>query len=372
MGTDEESRRDYFTKTATEIMAGEGPDLVIADSFADFEFENIYKMVQAGAFYDLNNILLPDENFQEEDYVSAALEAGQFSGKQYLMPHSLGNPYYITTEEILKAEGINPENITDYSSLLEQFGGFAKDHALPATFGPTRNDTLYLLNYADVKAGTADAENDNMRKTMENYGTIYTQDVNGSYGFESNVTNLTNDICNLVFWEYGYEAVGTMGALNRQATPYVIPVKDINGEISARINKYCAISAQSKNKQLAYDYMMMSITMPPLINDGNCGIPAYKPSYHAIMDEIKKCMADGNFYPKEMQEDFQMDLPVEPLTEDQYQQLDAIYNQIKHCVLHSDADTIFQQAVMPYLEGKASLETCLADAQSKLEVYLSE
>ena len=218
VGTDEESRKDYFTKTATEIMAGEGPDLIIADSFAGFEFENIYKMVDAGAFYDLNNFLLPDENFQEADYVSAALEAGQFSGRQYLMPHSLGNPYYITTEEILQAEGINLSDITDYGSLLEQFGNFAREHTLPAAFGPARNDTLYLLNYADVKAGTADAKKETIVRAMENYGTIYTQDVNGSYSFERNAANLTGDICNLVFWEYGYEAVGPMGNLNRQAT----------------------------------------------------------------------------------------------------------------------------------------------------------
>ena len=146
----------------------------------------------------------------------------------------------------------------------------------------------------------------------------------------------------------------------------------MNGDVSTRINKYCAISAQSKNKRLAYDYMMMSITMTPLMGEGNTGIPVYKPAYHAIMDEIKTYMADGNFYPKEMQEAFQMDLPVEPFTEEQYQQLDTIYDQIAHCVFHSDADTIFQQAVMPYLEGKASLDACLADAQSKLEVYLSE
>lgn len=67
----------------TQLMAGEGPDLLLLDQDQQL-FQDIIKTAQGGAFYDLAPLL--DETIAETDCVPAVMDAGIVDGKRYFVP----------------------------------------------------------------------------------------------------------------------------------------------------------------------------------------------------------------------------------------------------------------------------------------------
>lgn len=69
-------QQDYQDTLNTELMAGKGPDLLLFDD----QVPNIYKLMDIGLFYNLDNFLLADEEFHREEYDAKRLDMGLYKG----------------------------------------------------------------------------------------------------------------------------------------------------------------------------------------------------------------------------------------------------------------------------------------------------
>lgn len=116
-----ENNDDMCTKMSTEIMAGEGPDIISLNQNLPFE-----KLIENEAFLDINSLINNDETkdkIELDEYNSFIMNVGVYDGKRYIVPLSYGMDVLVSTQERLKqfnVSGNNGETLT-YSNVSVKF-----------------------------------------------------------------------------------------------------------------------------------------------------------------------------------------------------------------------------------------------------------
>lgn len=119
-----ENNDDMCTKMSTEIMAGEGPDIISLNQNLPFE-----KLIENEAFLDINSLINNDETkdkIELDEYNSFIMNVGVYDGKRYIVPLSYGMDVLVSTQERLKqfnVSGNNGETLT-YSNVSVKFFPF--------------------------------------------------------------------------------------------------------------------------------------------------------------------------------------------------------------------------------------------------------
>lgn len=119
-----ENNDDMCTKMSTEIMAGEGPDIISLNQNLPFE-----KLIENEAFLDINSLINNDETkdkIELDEYNSFIMNVGVYDGKHYIVPLSYGMDVLVSTQERLKqfnVSGNNGETLT-YSNVSVKFSPF--------------------------------------------------------------------------------------------------------------------------------------------------------------------------------------------------------------------------------------------------------
>ena len=119
-----ENNDDMCTKMSTEIMAGEGPDIISLNQNLPFE-----KLIENEAFLDINSLINNDETkdkIELDEYNSFIMNVGVYDGKRYIVPLSYGMDVLVSTQERLKqfnVSGNNGETLT-YSNMSVKFSPF--------------------------------------------------------------------------------------------------------------------------------------------------------------------------------------------------------------------------------------------------------
>ena len=119
-----ENNDDMCTKMSTEIMAGEGPDIISLNQNLPFE-----KLIGNEAFLDINSLINNDETkdkIELDEYNSFIMNVGVYDGKRYIVPLSYGMDVLVSTQERLKqfnVSGNNGETLT-YSNVSVKFSPF--------------------------------------------------------------------------------------------------------------------------------------------------------------------------------------------------------------------------------------------------------
>lgn len=119
-----ENNDDMCTKISTEIMAGEGPDIISLNQNLPFE-----KLIENEAFLDINSLINNDETkdkIELDEYNSFIMNIGVYDGKRYIVPLSYGMDVLVSTQERLKqfnVSGNNGETLT-YSNVSVRFSPF--------------------------------------------------------------------------------------------------------------------------------------------------------------------------------------------------------------------------------------------------------
>ena len=97
---DKEKREIEIQKLRTEIMAGKGPDvyIMVPEPENTVEevmplLENPYQTMQSGALASLDEFMEKDSYWEESTYNKNILKAGQYDGRQYIIPMSV--EYYV-------------------------------------------------------------------------------------------------------------------------------------------------------------------------------------------------------------------------------------------------------------------------------------
>ena len=119
-----ESQEEMKLKMSTEIMAGEGPDIISLNQNLPFE-----KLIENEAFLDINSLINNDETkdkIELDEYNSFIMNVGVYDGKRYIVPLSYGMDVLVSTQERLKqfnVSGNNGETLT-YSNVSVKFSPF--------------------------------------------------------------------------------------------------------------------------------------------------------------------------------------------------------------------------------------------------------
>ena len=95
---------EYSNIMNTELMAGEGPDVIVADPSI---FNSFHKTMNSGIFYDINSFMENDNDFIPSEYNKTVLDSGIVDGKRLFVPIAYKVPCIWTTKSISEDTGLS-------------------------------------------------------------------------------------------------------------------------------------------------------------------------------------------------------------------------------------------------------------------------
>ena len=128
-----ENLENYGTVLSSELMAGQGPDVILwnnAPSTSSLgSFSDIYKVMESGSFYNLDNFLANDPDFNSNDYLSEILDNGIYKGERLYMPISYSMNILVSSQETLDQNGISLAGEPSFAEFSKQTGGYCEEIA---------------------------------------------------------------------------------------------------------------------------------------------------------------------------------------------------------------------------------------------------
>ena len=103
-------REAIINQLSAEILSGGGPDLFIMEGHRWTEinlFPDIEKAMGNGTFLDLTEAMEKEGLSREEDFYTAVLDAGQWEGRQYILPLGFSVPLMVSAADVLNASSFD-------------------------------------------------------------------------------------------------------------------------------------------------------------------------------------------------------------------------------------------------------------------------
>ena len=255
---------DYRTKLASELMTGEGPDilLMINDGNETTDYlPDMMKLIQNDVFMDVNLM-----NVDFSDCNQTVMKSGIYDSKQILVPlnYSLGILY--TTEERMTEAGIEYRKGMTLAEFAEPLGAFYESNPSKKAF---INYMTAQFIFPHNTAAYLDYENNSFLDPDEGIGII-------SYMFYRNLKNYGESYTDiyrsgdLVFmsgrnFNGWYENIGMLNSLyaddiSKDETPVVFALPTIAGTAPApHITYALLVNANTDNKQAAERFIKTAI-----------------------------------------------------------------------------------------------------------------
>ncbi len=371
-------QQDYQDTLNTELMAGKGPDLLLFDD----QVPNIYKLMDIGLFYNLDNFLLADEEFHREEYDAKRLDMGLYKGQRLYIPLDYGIFFWLTTEEALKAQDVSiPSSCTfeAFTEALEQFISKGLDE--PGLF---EKDGLHLsrivqysgLQFIDFERGEVNVDTEEFAQCMRLCKILY------PYRMIPNEDGVFVDTSNSisgekVLWVFNrrqlfidsFGSLFTMdyrGLLSKE-TPQLIYLPNLNGG-NPVVTDYtkAAIRSSSPNKANAYRFLKLLLSEEiQSVSLSLWGMPVNKAAFE------KTLKSHWNLSKSATGPDLSVELKPLPLeTADQFIETMQQAENYRNNSLQAIALVI--RHMTPWFEDVQSYEACLAELRSQLEILLYE
>lgn len=262
--TDSESKDELYQQVAAQIMAGEGPDVfIVDDSVLDME-----KLVRQGIFADMEPFFEAD-NFDWEPYHKTVMDGGVWNGKRFAIPLSYDFPLLFTTRTALEETGFDTEACKDYQGFLEETTHYMKD---PTQTRPLFHNVLCVtdvtgfsgISIVDYDTRTADLSSPALQLGLQWYKTVMEN--------HPNYNQISNGLENAAVVRDGqalwttsilgalYGFYNEFAALKTVDEAIMMPIRDLDGGIQAKIKYSVAVRANSDNLQNAYDYIKILLS----------------------------------------------------------------------------------------------------------------
>lgn len=365
---------NYNKKLAAACMSGDGPDMLYIDTV--FPVSNdIYKMQQAGAFADLTEFMKKDRDFHKDDYNQVILNGVKFKGKQFIMPISYSIPLFSSTKEAIEKSKINVSKCNNSNGLIEELNSYWERNKnvenAPHLFPEPREFKFFYqymnLPIIDYENSTANINNDLFKKGLEFWKLAYNLEEKSGMGYQPRFVP--------TYFPTGKYALGleaicsfdeyfmNMRALRMIGEPVTFPWYDENGGIQANLCNGIMINSNSENKNNAWNFI--KLTLSQASQERLCyllgGIPILKSSWDICFKkytQVKVCtgeLEESKGLPQSDLEDFK-----------------KLQDEITGVYMRFPTDRDFYDLLIPYFEGKKSYDEIIKEAQSFLDIYLSE
>lgn len=390
---DLELMENYRTVLQTEMMAGSGPDVVLwcndPGPFLSDNFEDLYKVMGADTFYNLDNFIAQDEDFHMSDYNEAVMDSGIYRGKRQFVPLCYGVNTLMTSQEFMDEEGISLSRQPTFEELctyVNQYcAKYQDDEDRWPFYIPDKNESLCAFLYPfngleilDYEQEQIKLDSDAFRQTMEAYRTIhpsvYTR-TTGGHDFprkpypqlvdERAVLFMTSQYVSL------YMATMTYGGLMSYGeTPLIFGFPNVNGGKSAAYAKTCAaIPQNAQNKTNAYHFIKIllseTVQSDHLLTYSAMDLPVHHQSRRTKLQSELQLRADR--YGLSAQ------LSVTPVSDEQLEQIYQVFTDVEGVKNYSvTLSHMVWEAMLPYFDGTTGYEECVKNLENELKLYVAE
>jgi len=375
-----ENREEFSKKLNTELLAGRGPDVVLFDVNT---FNSLYKILKSGVFCDINPFIEEDETFNLDNINKVVMDSGVFDGKRYIIPLEYTMDAFITSEELLRKNGISiDEQNYDMNSLADALKAFLqRDKNTRAEFFFTMPynfhtyvlaSGLYSVDYEKTKV---DFNTPEFKKLLNDFRNIF---------LKASADNESRLKYGLKYWEImkGNTAIANSEISSIQSTwlansfinsifkteGKVYPLPPYNKNVGYTVEPYemVAINNNSKNKAIAFDIVKFLLAKDLQMN--NTFIPVNEEAYEEL---IKK-------YSGEESENQSLNIKGTylnsiALSENIVGVLRNYKARMSKCII-TDVyiKKVMDEAAEKFIDGEYSEDQAINEINSKITLYLNE
>lgn len=251
-----DSLEEMYTIMATEIMSGDGPDIISLDQPLPFE-----KLIENHAFADVDELINTyGSNIDFNDYNTKVMESGIVNRKRYFVPFFYCPNIFISTQEKLKEYDLNFSDFS-YKELSKQL---SQEKVSCSLFGNESDNYSFLYSFIDSYVNFDNkTANFDTNSFLENIDYIKKL-INNDYTNENvyyNLYNSENNGCILSTPKLLFG--GTMGGVKtayyniflQNKTPAILPNFSYENKITAYVECGIAINQNSDKKDKALRFI---------------------------------------------------------------------------------------------------------------------
>ncbi len=387
------TREDALKKLNTQIMAGEGPDLLVMD---DLPFDSY---VEKGMLADLTDYLA--QYSAEEPLFDNVIEALKKDGKAYVAPATIGIPQIAAAADGLE----NVKDLSDLADVMEQLRQAHPDKdilgigsasallkRLAATSAPKwitadgsidrevlqeyleQCKRIYDIQMDGLDQETVETYQERMGRLAEYYGVGMEQidwevylDLMSYLGKERHM---------MIGWmcaQYGYLELVSLSRNEASKDAKVIPMQGQCTKVFKPATML-AVSAASGKKDAAmrfFDYFLSAQAQ-----SSYDGLPVNQEAFDMQFTPVEEYLAEDGGYSY-------LSVSSKDGTRLEYvvywpddEQILALKEQLGHLQTAYLPDSVLEDAVfeqgVAYMQGKLSLEQALDEIEQKVSIYMAE
>ena len=251
-----DSLEEMYTTMATEIMSGDGPDIISLDQPLPFE-----KLIENHAFADVDELINTyGSNIDFNDYNTKVMESGIVNRKRYFVPFFYCPNIFISTQEKLKEYDLNFSDFS-YKELSKQL---SQEKVSCSLFG-NESDNYSLLysfidSYVNFDNKTTNFDTNSFLENIDYIKKLINND-NTNENVYYNLYNSENNGCILSTPKLLFG--GTIGGVKtayyniflQNKTPAILPNFSYENKITAYVECGIAINQNSDKKDKALRFI---------------------------------------------------------------------------------------------------------------------
>lgn len=383
------TREDAIKKLNTEVMAGNGPDLIVMD---DLPFQSY---ISKGLLFDLTDYLA--QYGAQEPLFDNVIEALKVDGKAYVAPATFGVPR-------LAGKGSDVSGMTDLAGIAAGVEKMRSDHPGDDIIGICDAETV-LKRFAMTSAPLWISENGSLNREeigafLEQAKRIYDAQMDGiraeilqdyaeedKFGYSGTVRvdwDLANDIFSYISgsqylingWidtAYGYMESESIKNTAGYEDSSVIPMQGTCSGLF-RPKTMLGINAASAQTEEAKEFMGFFLSAE--VQQNYYGLPLNQNAYEIQITPHENYMGEDRAYSylSLMNEDgVVVNFTVYGPTDEQ---IAAFKEELSSVNTAYFADSMLEDAVFTsgvlYVQGEASLEETLREIEKQVAIYMAE
>lgn len=382
---------DEFNKTlSTEILTGEGPDVIICDPLKNLD--SISKIFSNGAFADLNEFISKDKDFKLENYKRAVINAGVFNGRREFLPIYYTRQFLFTTDSILEQNGINIKDVCSIKDLKTIVENFSKNKVRKSKYlFDFLFDFYYLMNFygdnfLDYKNKQCNFDSTEFKDLLRLYKNMQSvmasdKDITGHTVTQSLL--MKNNIIVFATESEGstHSIFTNSSCIYRDFSKDMKIIKIVgpssNNKLRPIIADIAAINNNSKNKEYAYEFIKVLLSDEIQRNsyDKNNMNTTYNPvnnnSFDKDLKKYSKTEDLGSFSIGTSQ--YKIIVKGIPLSDALVKSITDINNNIAEPVfIDKSVKEVIDDALKEYLSGKYNEDATAKLINDKVELFLNE
>lgn len=251
-----DSLEEMYTIMATEIMSGDGPDIISLDQPLPFE-----KLIENHAFADVDELINTyGSNIDFNDYNTKVMESGIVNRKRYFVPFFYCPNIFISTQEKLKEYDLNFSDFS-YKELSKQL---SQEKVSCSLFGNESDNYSFLYSFIDSYVNfdnkTANFDTNSFWENIDYIKKLINND-NTNENVYYDLYNSENNGCILSTPKLLFG--GTMGGVKtayyniflQNKTPAILPNFSYENKITAYVECGIAINQNSDKKDKALRFI---------------------------------------------------------------------------------------------------------------------